>query len=937
MQSDDPGREWLRTTLYSIGDAVITTGVDGCIREMNPGAEELTGWSEGEAAGRPFADVFVALDEGSRQRLGDPVTAILRDGVARVADSHALLVARDGRQHPIADSGAPIRDGGGRLIGTVIVFRDQTRERTQLRALEESERRHRDLFEANPQAMWIYDEDTLAFLDVNAAAIARYRYTRAEFLAMTLADIRPPEDVAAMRADAAGVPVGFEGGRRWRHRHQDGTIATVEISSHPVPWPGRRARVVLVHDVTSQAALEARLQWQAQMLTRLASREPLQALLAELATFVCSTCPGVMSSVMMVDADGRALRPIASHGVPDEVQAAATPTPVEEMAGVCGTAAARRAVFVAENLAAHPAFAPYRELVRRHDLRAAWSYPFFDTQGRLLGTVAMYVRESRPPTAAETETAEFAAALAGVMTERSRNLEALHVREAQLRLIFENEPECVKVLEPDGLLLDMNPTGLRLIEADSLEQVRGSRVCDLVTPEYRHRFEALTRAVARGGDGMLEFELVGLKGTRRWLETHAAPMRDGQGRITAVLAITRDVTERKALSAQLLQSQKLESVGRLAGGVAHDFNNMLGVIQGQTELALNDLPPDSPVVAGLEEVLRAAQRSAVLTRQLLAFARREPSAPRTVDLNVRIDELVGMLTRLIGEGVAVSWQPAASVWPVKIDPGQLDQVITNLVVNARDAMKSAGTLTVSTANVMRAGQDGGPAAGHVLLTVSDTGVGMDGETLARIFEPFFTTKPVGEGTGLGLSTVYGIVRQHGGWVEVDSTLGRGATFRVFLPRSAAPAPPAAASPAEAAATSGGREAILVVEDEPSLLSLLSRVLRREGYTVLEAESPAVAETLVRAHDGPLHLLLTDMVMPGLTGRELWRRVKPLRPELRCVLMSGYSREVIDATGDLDVPILRKPFPMAQLFETVRGALDGGPGAGEPARRAAAAD
>ena len=237
MDSKDLGPEWLRTTLYSIGDAVITTGTDGCIREMNPIAEALTGRSEAEAAGRPFADVFVALDEDSRQRIGDLASAVFRDGVRIELANHTLLVARDGQERPIADSGAPIRDARGRLMGSVIVFRDQTVERAQLRALEESERRHRELFESNPQAMWIYDEESLAFLDVNAAAVARYRYSRDEFLGMTLADIRPPEDVPALRADASAVPDGFEGGGRWRHQRKDGSEMTVEIASHPVPWP----------------------------------------------------------------------------------------------------------------------------------------------------------------------------------------------------------------------------------------------------------------------------------------------------------------------------------------------------------------------------------------------------------------------------------------------------------------------------------------------------------------------------------------------------------------------------------------------------------------------------------------------------------------------------------------------------------------------------
>ncbi len=907
------------TTLYSIGDAVVTTDLEGRIREVNPTAERLTGWSEASALGRAVGEVFVALDDADGPPVSTLVATALRDGTVSNPARHARLVGRDGHERRITASGAPIRDASGGIQGAVIVFRDETDELAQLRELEERESRYRLLFAANPHAMWVYDADSLAFLDVNGAAVARYGYSREEFLQMTLADIRPREDVPSLIEDVTKVPEAFEGGRRWRHRRKDGTHLTVEMSSHPVPWMGRRGRVVLAHDVSAQASLETRLQWQARMLTRLASREPLQTLLDELATFLGTLCPGATSAVLLRDAASEAVRLVASDGLPLDVQVV-DPASLAEVGAVFGALAARPAPFAVSDIATDPALAQYLDVANRFGVRAVWSHPFFDSAGRALGTVAMCASTARPPTAAETEIAQFAATLAGVMVERSRNAEELHDREGRLRAIFENEPECVKVLDLDGHLMEMNPAGLRLIEADSIDAVRGGLVGDLVSPAFRPRFAALTREAALGGGGVLEFEMTGLKGTRRWLETHAGSLRDTHGRVTAVIGITRDVTERRALAAQLLQAQKLESVGRLAGGIAHDFNNMLNVILGQTELALEALPAGSAAAASLDEVLKAAQRSAELTRQLLAFARREPSLPRAVDLNGRIQQVLGMVERIIGEGIAVVWQPGQHLWPVHVDPGQLDHILANLAVNARDAMNGAGTLTVTTATATRAESEASAPRDYAVLTVSDTGIGMDAETLGRIFEPFFTTKPQGQGTGLGLASVYGTVRQHGGLVEVESTPGAGTTFRILLPRSTEAAE-ILHEPDVPRSSVGGKQTILVVEDEPAVLRLTCAILRREGYEVLSAQTPEEAEAIVTRHDGPLHLVLTDMVMPGMSGRALWCRLETLRPSLRCVIMSGYSREAIDSSDALDVPSLQKPFSLAALVDKVRGVLD----------------
>ena len=380
------------------------------------------------------------------------------------------------------------------------------------------------------------------------------------------------------------------------------------------------------------------------------------------------------------------------------------------------------------------------------------------------------------------------------------------------------------------------------------------------------------------------------------------------------------------------ESRRLEAIGRLAGGVAHDFNNMLGAILGHTELALDALDPADPVHADLEEVRSAARRSADLTRQLLAFARKQVAAPRVVDVNAHVASLLAMLRRLIGEDVDLRWLPGADLPPILIDTSQLDQVLANLSVNARDAIDGVGRIEIATEVVDAGaglGANGLPEPGrYVALRVTDDGCGMDGETVARIYEPFFTTKDIGRGTGLGLATVHGIVVQNNGRIDVESVVGSGTTFRVLFPACASPQPrpePEAA----AAASEGGTETVLLVEDEPVILGLAARMLRRQGYRVLAAPSPADALRLAELHDGPIDLLVTDVVMPGSNGRDLAEAVARLRPGIRELFMSGYTADVIANHGVLDggTAFLQKPFTPRQLASAVREVLDRGPAPG----------
>ncbi len=415
-------------------------------------------------------------------------------------------------------------------------------------------------------------------------------------------------------------------------------------------------------------------------------------------------------------------------------------------------------------------------------------------------------------------------------------------------------------------------------------------------------------------------------GAVHYFQTVKVPLVSEAGTAPQVLGVSAEITERKALETRLLQGQKMEAVGRLAGGIAHDFNNLLTAMLGSASLLFDIVGPNHPATEDAETIRQAALRAAELTRQLLAFSRRQVLAPRVLDVNAVVGEVEKILRRLIGENIALRIALGPDLEAVRADPAQLEQVIVNLVVNARDAMPRGGTLTIETANVEL---DGNYAQEHVvvqpghyvLLAVTDTGTGMDRDTQARIFEPFFTTKEQGKGTGLGLSSAYGTVKQSGGYIWVYSELGRGTTFKIYLPRERAisDTPPAAAPPAP-----GGAETVFIVEDQPEVRRLARKSLETRGYTVLEAGSGDEALRLSERYVGPIHLLVTDVIMPGLSGREVALLLTTTRPEMRVLYVSGYPDESIVHHGVLDpgLAFLQKPFTPNTLARKVRQVLDG---------------
>jgi PAS domain S-box-containing protein len=448
----------------------------------------------------------------------------------------------------------------------------------------------------------------------------------------------------------------------------------------------------------------------------------------------------------------------------------------------------------------------------------------------------------------------------------------------------------------------------------------------------RQEFEALKHQ-ERTESPIWEAWWLARDGRRICLEDRSSPIYQ-DGRLLLIQGVLRDVTERKKneeehfrLEEQLRQAHKMESVGRLAGGVAHDFNNMLGVILGHVELALEQIQDHHPLFPDLEEIQKAALRSADLTRQLLAFARKQTIHPKSIDLNQTIVGMLKMLKRLIGENVSLLWKPGTGLWPVFMDPTQMDQILANLAVNARDAIGNVGEWTLQTGNITldeHYCQDNPQClpGEFVLLSVSDSGCGMSGEVVEHIFEPFYTTKDQGKGTGLGLATIYGIVQQNHGFITVYSEVGLGTTFNIYLPRHLRQVPQEKVLPKHEA-QSGGKEFLLLVEDEPAILKLGQLILKRYGYHVRLASSPLEAVKLVEKQAQPLDLLITDVIMPGMNGRELFLELKKIYPDLRCLFMSGYSADIIAHHGLLDQKMnyLQKPFTVHELASQVRRILD----------------
>lgn len=1267
-------QEEFKATLYSIGDAVITTGIDGLIKQMNPAAERLTGWTENEAKGISLHEVFHIVNEETRSSVESPVQRVLREGIVVGLANHTLLISRDGAEHPIADSSAPIRDESGNVTGVVLIFRDRTQEGNAERKVRESEEKYRSLFNNAEVGMFRTRLDGSGILEFNERYLQILDYTREEVVGKSSTDMwantserdemvellkaqghvtdfecgilnkqgevrrcitslrlyrdtgilegsiqditerKKAEEaltyernllkalmdnipdriyfkdkesrflrISKSQANAFGLAdplhavgktdfdffaedharpafedeqkimqsgiavVGLEEKESWPDGRQ------TWVSTTKVPLRNAQGEIIgtlgISRDITERRQAETALRtseaqlsnavkmahmghWEydvardlftfndhfytmfrttagqvggytmssAQYAQRFVHPDDLRLVGIEIQKALETTDPDYNTQLehriiypdgqvgyitvrifVVKDEQGRTIK---TYGVNQDI------TERKEVEKTLATERNRLRALI-DNLPDHiytkdiegrftvcnTGEAHHHGLSTPNDLLGKTDFDFYprelaeqyraDEQAIIQSGQPMINREERTVDATgntkwdSTTKVPFCdpqgkiIGLVGIsrdITERKRAEETLRQSQERYRLLYEYAPVGIVLADLSGEVLEVNPSALQILGSPSGEATKGINLLtfppligagisdaykrcietrqtvfgeypyvtkwgkaiymqmqfvpisgdqdhvtlvhtiiediterkiaekalreseekfrglvegltaaisitdgkrffyanppalkmlgyttdevprlsftDIVHPDYKELVMKRAAELAAGKDVPKHYELQLLtkSGEGIWVD-FSATLINYNG-VLALITSAYDISDRKKLEDQLVQAQKMEGIGRLAGGVAHDYNNMLGVIIGYSDLIMKKVNKSKPIYHYVELIGSAARRGADITRQLLAFARREIASPRALDPNNAIETLQKMLQRLIGENVKLTFLPAKNVWNIKIDPTQLDQVLFNLATNSRDAIDNVGTITIETSNTYidkayaENRIDFSPGE-YVVISFTDTGKGMSKETMKNIFEPFFTTKSKGQGTGLGLSTVYGIVKQNGGSIHAYSEIGVGTTFKIYLPRYEGEVEATEAAQVETAID--GTETVLVVEDQADLLELAKNSLQEYGYKVLTALSPEDGIRLCEEYNDVIHLLLTDVIMPMMNGKELRDKIQAIKPDIKTVFMSGYTANVIAHQGVLDhgVDFIQKPFSPYALAKKVHEVLKAG--------------
>ncbi len=827
-------------------DAISTETLEGTVLSWNAAAERLYGYRAAELVGTSSERLCPGDRAGERRE----VLSRLASG-ARVEHLATSRVRSDGEVIRVALTYAPIADEAGTLIGLVVVgggLPPRPRSEASDETTDDSEGPYRALMEQAADAILVSDGRGY-LIDANAAACQLTGYTRAELLRLHIEDTYPPEDLRLARERTAALARGERLFAERLLRRKDGGDVPVSISVRRLD-DGRMQGIF--HDLTERKRAEEAIRRSEEKFAKVFHSAPVAIAVSGMRDGVLLEVNGEFSRLLGYSREESIGRHTHALGLWVD------PT--------------LRDRIVTRLLAGDDVTDIELELRAKHGATLA-------------------VRGSMQ--ALELDGEQYVLSAFIDVTESRVAREALHRSEAYYRSLIEQALDIITVINLDGTIRYSSPANQRILGYRP-DEIRGRPVFDLVHPDdvafAKQTFFAGIRK--HGMVGSLEARFRHRDGSWRILAVVGRNLSDDPA-VAGAIINAHDVTERRELEGQLLQAQKMEAVGRLAGGVAHDFNNLLTVISGFSDLLRSDLSPGHPGLVYVKEIQNAAERASGLTRQLLAFSRRQVLAPRVLDLNELVRNVEKMLVRLLGEDVDFEANLEEPLGAVRADPGQIEQVLMNLTVNSRDAMPEGGKLTISTrvatlCEVARLTDQTALAPGsYVTLSVADTGVGIDPEVQARVFEPFFTTKGPGKGTGLGLSTVYGIVHQSGGGIRVHSEPGRGATFTIYLPL-VPDAPEAVAGDAVSAPSPAGTETVLLVEDDDSVRRIARELLRRQGYRVLEAADVPAARDVAARHPGVIHVLVTDLGLPGGSGRTLAMELVAERPRLRVIYMSGHA-------------------------------------------------
>jgi PAS domain S-box-containing protein len=871
--------QFLRTVLQTTVDGFCVLDIQGNFLEVNHAYCTMTGFSRDEIIGKKISDIDV--DETPKDT-AIRVARIMTNGSEIFETCHCR---KDGSIFPVEVSTTFLQNNGGRFI---CFFRDQTERVQREKRIGLLGR----ILDTAPVLITIHDAEGRIHY-ANQASITFHGYdSETEFLSINLQEIDVPESQALQNERMRSIIENGEARFEVRHHRKDGSSFPLDILAKAIEWDHHPAILCIAADITQRKQAEAAISHSYDLMRYIIEH--------------------VKSAVAVHDRDLRYI--YVSQRYLDEYH-------VKE-----------RNIIGKHHYDVFPDLPEKWREVHRKALAGQVSSAERDDYLRDDGTIEWTRWECRPWYESDGSIGGIIV-YTEVITERVAAEEALRKSEESQRAMITASPLAIVSLTPDGYVLSWNAAAERIFGWKADEVI--GKLLPIVSGDQHEAFTAFRQRVMTG-EILSQIELTRQRkdGNPVEISLSTAPLRDRECRITAIMATIEDITERKQaekerdhLQAQLLQAQKMESVGRLAGGVAHDYNNMLSVILGYAELSLEKVSPQEELYSDLQEIQNAAKRSSEITRQLLAFSRQQTIAPKSLDLNDTVEGMIKMLLRLLGEDIHLVWNPGNAPCPVRMDPAQLDQILVNLCVNARDAISDVGKINIETDiktfdDTYCTDHVGFLPGDYVMLSVSDDGCGMDGKTLDRLFEPFFTTKEIGKGTGLGLATVYGIVRQNNGFINVYSEPGQGTTFRIYLPRCVVDVDSIPVSNT-AQADLQGNETILLVEDEPTILKLATLMLERLGYGVLTAGTPANAIALSQACSDRIHLLMTDVVMPGMNGRELAERLQTIHPDIKVLFMSGYTANVIAHRGVLyeGVNFIQKPFSMKELSLTVRESLD----------------